>query len=316
MNNQVFGQMLHILAERRRSGEREEDRRRAEVIARCPEIGQIMDARREAVMKSVYSAFAQPADENLPEKVAQWNARIKALLVQNGFAADYLDPVFQCALCEDTGYVGKGKKQLCACARALYSSLLENAEDFQDAQTFAQFDLARFPETPVDKDGTTQRQKMARFRDYCLAYADVLPHPERKNLLLYGGSGLGKTFLLRCIHARARERDIPALCVTANHLIRTARKAIFSREQEDMDAFYETELLLVDDLGTEPMIENVTVEELFNLINERQNAGLCTVLSTNLSLTDLQKRYTERILSRLLDRQACQVLHFVGKDIR
>ena len=316
MNNQVFAQVMNTLAERRRQNEREEERRRAEVIAKCPEIGQVMDTRREAVMKSVYSAFALPAEEDLPQKVEAWNARIRQLLVENGYPENYLEPVFQCALCEDTGYVGTGKKQLCTCAKALYAALLEQDGSFKEEETIESFDPRRFPETALDAGGETQRGRMLKFRDYCEKYADSLPHPEKKNLLLYGGSGLGKTFLLRCIHARARQRDIPALCLTANQLIRIARKAIFDRAQEDLDALYETDLLLIDDLGTEPLIPNVTVEELFNLINERQNAGLCTVLSTNLSLTDLQARYTERILSRLLDTRACQVLRFLGKDIR
>ena len=316
MNNQVFAQVMNTLAERRRQNEREEERRRAEVIAKCPEIGQVMDTRREAVMKIVYSAFALPAEEDLPQKVEAWNARIRQLLVENGYPENYLEPVFQCALCEDTGYVGTGKKQLCTCAKALYAALLEQDGSFKEEETFETFDPRRFPETALDAGGETQRGRMLKFRDYCERYADSLPHPEKKNLLLYGGSGLGKTFLLRCIHARARQRDIPALCLTANQLIRIARKAIFDRAQEDLDALYETDLLLIDDLGTEPLIPNVTVEELFNLINERQNAGLCTVLSTNLSLTDLQARYTERILSRLLDKRACQVLRFLGKDIR
>ena len=316
MNNQVFAQVMNTLADRRRQNEREEERRREEVISKCPEIGQVMDTRREAVMKSVYSAFALPAEEDLPQRVEAWNARIRRLLAENGYPEDYLEPVFQCALCEDTGYVGTGKKQLCTCAKALYAALLEQDGSFKEEETFETFDPQRFPDTAVDAGGETQRGRMVKFRDYCEKYADSLPHPAKKNLLLYGGSGLGKTFLLRCIHARARQRDIPALCLTANQLIRIARKAIFDRAQEDLDALYETDLLLIDDLGTEPLIPNVTVEELFNLINERQNAGLCTVLSTNLSLTDLQGRYTERILSRLLDKQACQVLRFLGKDIR
>ena len=317
MNNQIFQQVLNALAERRRHNENEEERRRREAIAKCPEIGRLMDARREAVMKSVYTAFAAPAEADLTGRVEKWNADIKALLTQSGFPEDYLDPVFTCALCEDTGYCGEGKKSLCDCAKALYAELLEKEGGFENRQDFAHFDLSVFPEDgPVDKKGRTQREQMGVFRDYCQAYADALPHPDKKTLLFYGGSGLGKTFLLRCIHDRARERGVASLCVTANQLIRTARKAIFSREQEEMDALFETDLLLIDDLGTEPLIENVTVEELFNILNERQTAGLCTVLSTNLSLKDLQNRYTERVISRLLSRQSCQSLHFEGIDIR
>ena len=78
----------------------------------------------------------------------------------------------------------------------------------------------------------------------------------------------------------------------------------------------EAELLLIDDLGTEPLMNNVTVTQLFNLLNERQMSGRHTVLSTNLSMNELQERYTERVTSRLLDKGACLRVGFVGGDVR
>ena len=77
-----------------------------------------------------------------------------------------------------------------------------------------------------------------------------------------------------------------------------------------------TPLLLLDDLGTEPLMNNITVTQLFNLLNERQMAGRHTVISTNLSLSELKDRYTERITSRLLDGRDCRRLTFIGEDIR
>ena len=324
MNSNVLQKVMEQLAARRARNAREEERRRREALAKCPEIGRVMDARREAVMKSVYSAFTIPADENLTEKVEAWNAQIKALLVQSGFPADYLEPVFHCVQCEDTGYTGSGKKMLCACARAMYAQLLEKEGGFEREQTFENYDPNVFPDTPMDSlpdaqaafRTISQRRYMEVLRRKCEAYADALPNPPQRMLLLYGGSGLGKTYLLRSIHARAREKGVPALCVTANQFIRTARQAIFQRSQEDLDALYDTELLLLDDLGTEPLIENVTLEELFNLINERQTSNKCTVLSTNLTMNELKTRYTERILSRFRDAHACQTLQFLGRDIR
>lgn len=317
MNNQVFQQVLNALSDRRRQNEEEEERRRIEAAARCPALGELLEKRRNAVMASVMSAFSVAPQQDLPRQVEQWNGQIRRLLTENGWPEDYLDPIFTCPLCEDTGFTGQGKKTLCSCARALYAKLSQQDTGFEREQSFERFDLDIFPDAgPVNKKGRSQRQQMAVFRDYCAEWADRLPSPEKKTLLLYGASGLGKTYLLRCIHARALERDIPSLCITANQLIRTARKAVFSRDTEDMDALYEADLLLLDDLGTEPLIENITVEELFNVINERQTAGLCTVISTNLSLEDLQRRYTERLISRLLNRQTCQSLHFEGLDVR
>ena len=80
--------------------------------------------------------------------------------------------------------------------------------------------------------------------------------------------------------------------------------------------FPDFELLLIDDLGTEPLMNNVTVTQLFNLLNERQMSGRHTVLSTNLSMNELLERYTERVTSRLLDKGACLRVGFVGGDVR
>ena len=54
----------------------------------------------------------------------------------------------------------------------------------------------------------------------------------------------------------------------------------------------------------------------FNLINERQLRGKGTVISTNLNVEELRRRYTERITSRLLDGKQCMLLQFLGDDVR
>ena len=54
----------------------------------------------------------------------------------------------------------------------------------------------------------------------------------------------------------------------------------------------------------------------FNLINGRQLRGKGTVISTNLNVEELRRRYTERITSRLLDGKQCMLLQFLGDDVR
>ena len=58
------------------------------------------------------------------------------------------------------------------------------------------------------------------------------------------------------------------------------------------------------------------MEQLFNLLNERQNRGLSTVISTNLNLQELRERYTERVASRLNNPKNCLILTLAGRDLR
>ena len=83
-----------------------------------------------------------------------------------------------------------------------------------------------------------------------------------------------------------------------------------------MDTLMDTDVLMIDDMGVEPLMENITIVQWFNLINERQLRGKGTVISTNLNVEELRRRYTERITSRLLDGKQCMILQFLGDDVR
>jgi DNA replication protein DnaC len=105
------------------------------------------------------------------------------------------------------------------------------------------------------------------------------------------------------------------LIISAYNLLELVRKAYFSNE-ERAEELSEIDVLMIDDLGSEPLMQNVTVEQLFNLLNERLDKGLSTVISTNLTMEELQGRYTERIASRLRDKNNWKVITLEGKDIR
>ena len=121
------------------------------------------------------------------------------------------------------------------------------------------------------------------------------------------------------MHAMAKrllDRGLNVLMLSAYRFLDIARKAYFSNNTGELDTLMETDVLMLDDLGSEPLMENITIVQLFNLINERQTSGKGTVISTNLNTTELQARYTERIASRLLDPRQCTLLQFLGDDVR
>ena len=153
-----------------------------------------------------------------------------------------------------------------------------------DEQNFERFDLNRFPE-----EGG-QRAQMALARRLCEEYADRFPETRYRNLLLTGAGGLGKTYLLNCIYARVCDRSLSAVRVTAFKLFESMRRQHMGDSESEFASLTEAPLLLIDDLGTEPLMNNVTVTQLFNLLNERQMSGRHTVLSTNLSMNELQER--------------------------
>lgn len=308
------------LAEKKATRARNEDLealRMQEVCEVSPEAAQLIDERREAFFRGLRSALSGIDTPGIVEETERRNARISALLEELGLGEDYLNPIFDCADCQDTGYRGEGKKVLCACVSRRYQELLSGDIFVDETQTFENYDETVIPAQPLSGQTISQRAYTRALRDICERYADSLPGGSIYNLLMHGGSGLGKTYLLRSIGVRATQKGVQTLSLSANTLLNRIRAAYFARSGEAADGSYlSVPLLLIDDLGTEPLWEGITVEQLFALIEHRLNSKLYTVISTNLSLTELKSRYTERLISRLLDERQCKTLPFLGEDLR
>ena len=303
---------------RQQENRREEERRRREIAQKAPELDRLLEERHQMILRSVRGAFSggTPAD---PERaMAEYNQRIAALLAEKGYPADYLAPVCFCPLCGDTGYVYEGSIQRrCKCFQAAYlKALSESGQGARDQASFARFDESRFPDLPLAGTDVTQREYMRVVRNKCVLYAAGVPEGKVKTLLLHGGSGLGKTFLLGCVESAVREKGVDTLYTTAYDLLNELKNAYFARGGENVQSYFDVSLLLIDDLGMEPLMENITVEQIYNLLNARLSRGLCTAVSTNLSREELRARYTERVSSRLLDTRTGMAIHFQGKDIR
>ena len=319
MRNAILRELQGEYDQQRMRNDQENQRRSAEVTAKCPEIAQLMDERQSMIFAGLRGILdGRVQGDELPQRMDVMNTRIAQLLRQQGYAEDYLEPVYRCPKCKDTGYVGEPVKEMCDCLRsAFYARLYQQVGLGEKArQTFETFDLTVFPDKKVEGQPFTQRQLMAIIREHCQSWADQYPKASASDMLLMGPSGLGKTFLMHAMAKRLLDRGFNVLMMSAYRFLDVARKAYFSGQMGELDSLMEADVLLLDDLGSEPLMENITIVQLFNLINERRNAGRGTVISTNLNENDLKMRYTERIASRLTDKRQCTQVVFMGDDIR
>jgi DNA replication protein DnaC len=308
---------------RQQENAREEERRLKEASSLCPEIGRLAAARRDALLSTIRSSLSSGRQNasvsRLAEDMENYNRKIRELLIINRLPEDYLQPVYQCSICHDTGFVGESVKKRCKCLNQEYFRQMGRQIGLNERvpQTFESFREEVFSQEIIPGANVSQRTFMCFLRDKCKKYAESFPDTTTPDMLFMGTSGLGKTFLIQAIAHRVLERGFSALCVSAYKVVEITRQAYFSNNTEESAPLYDTDLLLIDDMGTEPLMDNITIEQLYHVINERQNAGKHTILSTNLNSVQFQDRYTERISSRLLSSAGqCELVAFIGADIR
>ena len=309
--------LLDEYARQRYENEREQRQREREAFSRDPELEKLRARSIELAAGSLRAAMGEPdADkrraiaEEMRRKGTLINAETRRRLRALGLSEDYLEEHYRCPICRDTGYVGDAPARFCACFERRLA--MEEQAGAQAMQTFETFNAAFVPEE------SGQRARLLEAKGLLEDFADRYPRARWRNIVLSGAGGLGKSFLLNCVYERVSSRGLPALRTTAYRMFDAMRKRHMG-DDGGADAFaalLEVPLLLVDDLGTEPLMRNITVEYLFLLLNERMEAGLSTMVTTNLTPAQIQERYGERVCSRLFDRLSALTIKLEGKDLR
>lgn len=318
-----------LLADARRALERDRaarldelEERRRDVYAREPRIRAIdreLSSTAAAVLKAAMesggdpeAAIAQLRDRNL--SLQEERAR---LLRGLGLPGDYLTDKPLCAKCGDTGYNGSA---LCVCVKERYAQLLKKQLSavlpIQD-QNFSRFNMGYYSTRPDARLGVSPRENMEYNLDECKAYAANFGK-DSPNLLLYGSTGLGKTFLSTCIAEAVSARGFSVAYDTAINIVSAYETIKFGNGDgaaaAERAARYErADLLIIDDMGTE-MGTAFTVSALYNLINNRLMAKRPMIINTNLLPEALSEKYSPAVASRLLGE--FMALRFFGDDIR
>ncbi len=284
---------------------REEERaalqRRTETALRVvPSLRDVLDRRSDCVKAVGTGGISASEGRRILEETKREQSR---LLREAGLPEDSLELRFRCAVCRDTGVTPTG--ELCACALRIGLDLTGTVND---RETFENFREDIYPD---------ERQKNASLaaRRLCMEYADSLPDPARRNLLIRGGCGLGKSYLVNAIACRALSRGVGTELVTAYRFAQDILSDI-RHGTENAERFRSVPLFILDDLGCEPEIRNVSREWLFAVINERMLRRLCTVVVTNLDYETIGERYGDRLLSRLVNASETTALRLTGRDLR
>lgn len=327
LKNEQFNSILRSYDAKRLKSHREFEARRLALYKELPELaaldeqiarGSVACAKRSLCGDSSALAGLRAENEAL-------SAQKTDLLRRHGYPADYLTPHYECPDCKDTGFIN-GRQ--CRCFRQAVVDTIyaqSNVRHIITLENFDSFSYRFYSNDYVDESvGMTPLENM---RQVVSCARDFIEHfdSEPSNLLIYGNTGVGKTFLSNCIAAELLSTGHTVLYLTAFQLFDLLEQYKFGRSHsyaasvdyedsiEQFSHILDCDLLIIDDLGTE-LNNTFVTSQLYLCINERLLSRKSTIISTNLSFEQLQNNYSERIFSRITSSYT--FLKIVGEDIR
>ncbi len=307
----------------RTRNQRKLDDRYEELYRRFPELKKIHDKLVELSISQARLELLKPDQakseaKEYASKHAALVARKAEILRENNYPANYLDPIYQCRDCRDTGYIDGTP---CHClTQAKLTILYENSNlnNILETENFNQFQEEYYDDESVDDNlSLTPRENIRRVKKICLDYVRHFDETQ-ENLLFYGPTGVGKTFLTHCIAKELLDTSHTVVYLTSLQLFdilekNKFQKRDFTETNEQISYILASDLLIIDDLGTE-LSNAFTSSQHYYIIEERRINHHSTIISTNLSFSDIQERYSERILSRFIGYYDFKQI--VGEDIR
>ncbi len=313
-NVENFRKIREEYKEKYKLAEAEADARRRELWGKIDglrDLDRALSATGPRLLNAVIGKSSETF-EKVRSDAERLNHERNLLLAAYGYPADYSDPRYECEVCRDSGYVDG---EICECMKlrlrmAGYES--SGIAKLMGEQTFDSFRL--------DYYRTNQRsfENMSYVLRTMREYADNFTPERAQNLLLLGGTGLGKTHLSTALAKTLIDNGFDVVYTGAIGMIADFEQHRFGNSAGgesgyDLDRYYDCDLLIIDDLGAE-VSNQFTVSTIYNVLNSRISLGVPTVISTNLNQTELNARYWDRITSRILGE--FRPLVFSGSDVR
>lgn len=314
--------ILHDYERLRLSNNRTLQNRKSEVYALIPRIREI-DAENSlsyiTAAKMKLNNKSSKEISSIKQKNRERTAEKKSLLVDNGFPEDYLEPIYTCSVCKDTGFIDQ-KRCKCFLDKIIDGLYLQsNLKNIFDKENFDTFSLDYYSkDIPSGQKDYSPYDNVKNILDRTHTIINKFEtDPGCADILIYGETGLGKTFLTNCIAKELLDKGHSVFYLSSNELFEDILAGyIMNNNKSYTDLFnyiFKCELLIIDDLGTE-LTNNFVLSELFEIINKREITNKSTLISTNLSIKQLRDRYSERIMSRIVANYT--VFNLYGDNIR
>ena len=251
----------------------------------------------------------------MEEKISELKIKREKLLAEKNIESDYNKVKYNCEKCSDTGFISSEK---CECLKLKLREneyKMSNIGNLIKTHNFENFDFSYYSDEK-NKSGISPKEYIT------LAYNNSKKMCEdlinSKNILFYGNSGLGKTFLSSCIAKEIIDLGYDVRFFRAEKMFSAYddykfNRGNFEENRRIIDEIYNCDLLIIDDLGTEFFTQN-SLSFLLDVLSERIIKNKKIVITTNLSIDQLDKKYTPRFVSHLYE--GFNPMRLEGENIR
>lgn len=287
--------------------------RREKIYSEIPEIREIEETISREGVKIARASIK--GEKYIPETELEVLAEQRdSIMAENGYSPDYIYDVFNCKLCNDTGYINGN---MCDCMKKeiqKQSFFYSNIAPALMKVDIEDFNINYYADTP-DENGNIPREEIKYILEKCEEFIENFGNHDLKNLFFFGSTGLGKTFLSAAIAKKVFEKGYSVVYYSARQLLSMMTDYEFGKAPEKKEAcesIFNADLLIIDDLGSEQQT-SISASTLFDIINTRALNGKKMIINTNLAAKDLHSLYSDRIFSRLTEFER---LKFIGEDLR
>lgn len=325
MNENKVKRILKKYEERRDENELLLEKRKKQVYNRFPQIKGIDDEISLIGLKLAKSVLTNPNDRESivhksREEIEALRERKCKVLADNSIPDNYLEMKYHCNMCKDKAFLPNGEKCNCFKQEIINEAYkMSNIENVLNKENFSNFNLEIFSTEKSKERGVSPRENIFEILTYCEDYVHNFNPIQSNNILFYGSTGLGKTYMCNCIAKDLLDKGYLVIYQTSFRILEILEDYKFRRDsegkisEENYKNLFDCDLLIIDDLGTE-LTNTFTSSELFNIVNTRLTAGKSIIISTNLTPSQIGETYTQRTLSRILDQ--FKIFDFFGSDLR
>ena len=330
MANEILNSLLKEYEQKKVKAEIEAEERKEALYTKIPRLQKLENeinnnalSTAKNILNKQYTSLSA-----LSDKIESFKKEKALILKENHIDEDYLKPHYECPICKDTGYIQKDnyRTEMCSCLKQRLLDISFNKSNMSNLnkENFSTFNELLFSDEVNPNKyrfSISPRENIKKIKNKSLEFVQNFDNPDYKNLLFSGNTGLGKTFLSNCIANEILKMGKTVLYQTAPVLLENIIDYKLNKQKANLEdinkSVLETDLLIIDDLGTETL-NSMKLSELFTIINTRilnlNHKITKTIISTNLNINEIFNKYEERIGSRIAGYY--DIYCFFGDDIR